>query len=325
MNGNTLLAEENTADMSFKSISTLGVKKIFLHVQNSELKLNQNSDEKHKIKIFSNFSSLLNKVTVKQLKQGTSLHIWILKNNFFEKKNNINESKHIGKVLIQMPAIPVVLTQNLGSIFVESWKSSLTINKWSGNINVKNTQSNLNIFSQKGDVNIDNYKGKLKIESYNNKLSVRKSSGVFRFNIFSGGVVFNKLKANIELTTYNASLAASDIEGFLSAKAKNSYIKLKNIKSTTKININKGEVKVNKVGPASLKISSLGRASINVNLDGRSAKVRLLSYRFKTKAPSSLKRKSLGKGEQVTGILSGTSPKAFVVLKSREGRITLNP
>lgn len=323
--GKALLAEEAKIVGSEKSISLVGVKKIFLHAQNSKLKLSQFSIKKQKMQIFSNFNSLLDKVIVKKLKKGNNLHIWILKNTFFGEKKNIKEGKYIGEILIKMPALPVVLTQALGSTSIEFWKSSLIINKWSGKVQVKNTQAKITIFSQKGIVSIDNYKGKLKIESYDNQLNINNSEGNFNFNIFSGAVALNKLKANIQLSTYSASLVAEDIEGRLVVGAEHSSIKLENIRSTTKVNLVKGKVKVNNIGAISLHVASLGRASINVNLNGRAAKLSLLSQRFKTKVPSGLKHKSLGRGEQVKGFVSGTSPKAFIVLKSKEGRITLKP
>lgn len=321
--GSFLQAEEPKPTGGSKNLSLRGVKKIFLHVQNSQLKLSQFSVKKNKIQIFSNFSSLLDKVIVKKRKKGTSLHIWIFKNAFNEGRKNINKAKHIGEVLVKMPALPVVLTQDLGSTSVEFWKSSLVINKWNGSIQVKKTQANLSIFSKKVDVDIDSYTGRLKIESYSNKLKINDSQGAFYLNVFSGSVSLKKIKANVKVTTYNGSVIAEDMENKLVIEAEKSVIKLKNIKATTKVKIVKGEVKVGNIGAISLNIISSGSASINVSLNKRAAKLSLWSQRFKIKVPAGLKRKSLGRGEEVKGFLQGVKPRAFVVLKNKEGRIRL--
>ncbi|MBE8163093.1 MAG: hypothetical protein HAW63_03815 [Bdellovibrionaceae bacterium] len=318
-----LFAQEAQGMVLKESLSLVGVKKVFLHASHSKLKLSAFSAEAKKIKILSNSNSLLNKVIVKQLKKGKNLHLWIFKKTFLGEAKSVNKKPFIGEFLIQMPSLPVVLVQDLGSVFVEFWKSSLVIKKWNGPIEIKNTEADISIFSQKGIINIEGHKGKLKIEAYDNKVSVNNSKGAFQLNVFSGSISINKVDAKINLSTYNASVLAEDVKGRLTVQAQNSSINLKKIYSTTRVKTLKGKVKVSDIGAISLNIFSTGKASIAVGLKARSAKIFILSHRFKAKVPAGLVHKSLGKGEQVKGILKGINPKAFVVLKSKKGRISL--
>lgn len=323
--GRNIGAEEAGSGLGSKSLSLQGVTKLVLHVQNSDLKLSQFQVTTKAIKIFSNFNSLLNKVIVKKVKKAGVLHIWIFKNTLITQKKQIQDSASIGKVFIKMPAVPVELTQNLGSTSVEFWKSPLIIKKWDGEINVKHAQSKLNIFSQKGAISIDSYKGHLTVEAYSNKLSINSSEGKMNLNIFSGSVNLNKVRASVSMSNYSASLLVRDMEGSLKVRAENSSMRLEDIKASVNIKLVKGKVKVSKVGAISLNVSSSGSANITVDLQKQAARLSLQSRRFKIRAPKGLKRKVFGRGEQIKGLLPGAGAKAFVVLKSKEGKISLRP
>ena len=94
-------------------LSLLGINKVFLYVQNSQLKITPSTEEKREIKIHSNSNSLLNKIKLKQIKKAKTLHIWIFKDSFLSNYKTINDRPSIGFVNIQMPIMPIVVQQSL--------------------------------------------------------------------------------------------------------------------------------------------------------------------------------------------------------------------
>ena len=296
---------------------------MFLYVQNSQLKITPSTEEKREIKIHSNSNSLLNKIKLKQIKKAKTLHIWIFKDSFLSNYKTINDRPSIGFVNIQMPIMPIVVQQSLGSLEVDGWTKSLTIKKWTGQISVKNTNSALNIFSKTATVAIENYSGFLKINGYDNKLSIINAKGRFILDIFSGSVNLQSIKAQVQLSSHKVKVFGENIAGKLTLKLKDAVLKLTDIKARVKAVVDKGEVNLSKIGPVSINISSNNSASIKVNLQGRATKLFLRSQRFKIKAPSSLSRRPFGRGEQIKGYLPGVKPMAFLNLRTVEGKINI--